>query len=144
MKPLIETLIFVKLIVYYVSILLKNMDGQLLSLMIKDLSSPLTLTHTSPDASQTRIVKDSGTRLCRICQVSSHSVPFVQNDCSLYLPRMFLHDILRTNTNVTSKPSGQSDLLLLSVARPIVAVEFSGKQNQREFVRMFIRKYPWD
>lgn len=66
MEPLIETLIFVKLIVYYVSILLKNMDGQLLSLMIKDLSSPLTLTHTSPDASWTRIVKDSGTRLCRI------------------------------------------------------------------------------
>lgn len=64
--------------------------------------------------------------------VFPHSVPSAQDDCSLSPPGMFLHDILRTNTNILSEPPRQSDLLLLCIPRPIVAVAFSGKQNQRQ------------
>lgn len=65
----------------HVSVLLKNillfpLDCQLLSLAIKD--SALSLTHTSPHTSQTKILKDSGTRLCDIRQAFLSLFPLAE------------------------------------------------------------------
>lgn len=109
---------FVKWIVYHVSVFLKNIhqipvDGQLHHLTSKALASFFTLAHMSLHTSHTRIVKDSGTWLGDTCQVFSHCVSSAQSHCSLSPSAIVLHDILRTNANVTSKPPRQSDLFLL-------------------------------